>query len=305
MKGTALLLCLAAALSSHDVHGEGESLHEQCRTAKGVDEACVFERLDSEDKLRDAFGAVPVRYRVHAPYLVSQQPPLVRDVTLVTQGSTDRLPRLREQALSWQGSISAAIYLRPSEQTGDEHEAVLARIRSLHREIESAGRSRLCISLVYAVDPRTAELEYDTLYPINALRNVAVRQAEAALIMVIDIDFVPSHHFWTYLTDETRYAHILSRAQQQLHVWALVSLELHQNFVPLPMTLPEVAAALENKSVVVAEAYLNPAAHMPVGVEAWLQKQDIYGPLEASEAFEPFVLGTHFATCFTGTIYNH
>ena len=80
------------------------------------------------------------------------------------------------------------------------------------------------ISLLYAV--ADAAKEFDTLYPINALRNVAVLQAQTPLIMVIDIDFVPSQHFWEYLTEESRHRELVRRATEELHVWALVSLFL-------------------------------------------------------------------------------
>ena len=165
----------------------------------------------------------------------------------------------------------------------------LKQIDELHREIEATRQCRLVISLLYAV--ADAAKEFDTLYPINALRNVAVLQAQTPLIMVIDIDFVPSQHFWEYLTEESRHRELVRRATEELHVWALVSLELHEGHLPLPINREQVAAGLGNSSIVVAEAYLNPAAHMPVGIQEWLRQDDIYGPLETSQAFEPFVLG--------------
>ena len=246
-----------------------------------------------QDALREAFGAAPVKYRVEA-YLRSALPPPPRDVALVTQGSMDRLPRLREQASMWHGTLSVAIYIRPDEQSGAEHAAALDAIRSLYNEVESRQQCRLIVSLLYAIDPANAEHEFDTLYPINALRNVAIRQTEARLIMVIDIDFVPSENFWEYLSDESRYSLLVERAETLRHVWALVSLELHEgDYMPLPTTRKQVAAGLATSSLVVAEAYLNPAAHMPVGIQEWLQQDGIYGPLDTAEnlSFEPFVLG--------------
>jgi len=287
----ALLLGILALLAAAGGANGGE-IHEQCQTADGMDEACIFERLDSEDALKDAFGAAPVQYRVQASFLKSLLPPLERDVTLVTQGSMERLLRLREQALQWHGTLSVAIYLRPHEQASPEYDEVLVTIHELHAGIESLGKCRLIISLVYGLDPATTPIEFDTLYPINALRNIALLQATTPLVMVIDIDFVPSRHFWQYLTDNSRYAALITSAHESLHVWALVSLELHEGYLPLPETQEEVARGLTNASVVVAEAYLNPAAHMPVGIQEWLLKNEIYGPIEASEAFEPFVLGS-------------
>ena len=220
----------------------------------------------------------------------------------------DRLPRLREQASVWHGTLSVAIYIRPDEQSGAEHAAALDAIRSLYNEVESRQQCRLIISLLYAIDPANAEHEFDTLYPINALRNVAIRQTEARLIMVIDIDFVPSENFWEYLSDESRYSLLVERAETLRHVWALVSLELHEgDYMPLPTTRKQVAAGLATSSLVVAEAYLNPAAHMPVGIQEWLQQDDIYGPLDTAEnlSFEPFVLGYGQCQRFWGNRCRH
>jgi hypothetical protein len=101
-------------------------------------------------------------------------------------------------------------------------------------------------------------------------------------------------------------------------VWALVSLELHADYLALPRdkhqvaplslkfvlqgTLlnlsrdvlesqsmqprarapahgdrarPQVGACLANRSVVVAEAYINPGAHSPVDVQAWLLRDEV------------------------------
>ena len=79
----------------------------------------------------------------------------------------------------------------------------------------------------------------------------------------------------------------------QRHVWALVSLELHADFIPRPRTRSAVAELLVNGSVVVAEAYLNPAAHEPVDIQRWLVAEDFDHEmrLPAQEGFEPFVLG--------------
>lgn len=47
-------------------------------------------------------------------------------------------------------------------------------------------------------------------YPINSLRNLAVRNAETELIMVVDIDFIPSDGFHQFLS--TRHDDLVHRA---------------------------------------------------------------------------------------------
>jgi len=78
-----------------------------------------------------------------------------------------------------------------------EREAALAQER---RHLPAAVHTQLSISLLYArgggmaeggAEPGSAE-EYDSLYPINALRNLAAGEARTELVFLLDVDFVPS-----------------------------------------------------------------------------------------------------------------
>ena len=94
------------------------------------------------------------------------------------------------------------------------------------------------------------------------------------LIMVIDIDFIPSSNFWEYCVTASTFSHLTTQSLQG-RVWALVSLELHETYLSLPRDKSAVRDCLTNKSVVVAEAYLNPAAHAPVQVQEWLSSDQV------------------------------
>ncbi|KAJ1489072.1 hypothetical protein T484DRAFT_1781460 [Baffinella frigidus] len=222
----------------------GSQLEQQCRREGVLDEGCVAERLDSEEALQAAFDAQPVPYRVVPSFLESQHAPHAHDVALCTQGSVDRLDRLRLQAESWGGSLSAAIYIRPPEAVEPLHSQILEEIRALHEAVEHAPSGcRLTISLLYALDPAEATTEFDTLFPINALRNVAVRAAGADLIMVIDMDFIPSERFFEYLALPEVWGEVRREAVEDKHVWALVSLELHAGYLALPADKHQEAAS--------------------------------------------------------------
>ena len=72
--------------------------------------------------------------------------------------------------------------------------------------------------------------------------------------------------------------HLSHAAAKDKRVWALVSLELHESFTPSPQDKASLAECLKNNSVVVAEAYLNPAAHAPVQVHEWLATNEVPKP---------------------------
>jgi hypothetical protein len=111
-------------------------------------------------------------------------------------------------------------------------------------------------------------------YPINTLRNLAVNTSKTDLIMVVDIDFIPSANFWEYCVSADIFNHLALYSANK-RVWALVSLELHEDYLQLPRDRTTLSDCLKNKSVVVAEAYLNPAAHAPVQVEDWLSTEEV------------------------------
>jgi hypothetical protein len=142
------------------------SLRSDCEDTCPADsnsESCILSRLDSEERLREAFNADPVSYIVYPEFLTTSLSPHERDLTLCTQGSMDRLDRLLEQATAWHGSLSAALYLTPKDVDGTSEQTTLSRIRSMHAKVESMGQCRLTISLLYGLNSSEVKTEYDSL----------------------------------------------------------------------------------------------------------------------------------------------
>jgi hypothetical protein len=151
-------------------------------------------------------------------------------VTLVTQLSIDRLDALSEQVLAWDGPVSAALYI-PYAHSDTRATPILHDIAACYEQLVRAdntndrgpgGACELRLSLLWAREQKepaeeaitakdTAVLEdgkeeaeaaavraaraksqYDHLYPVNALRNLALRAASTELVLLLDVDFVPS-----------------------------------------------------------------------------------------------------------------
>eukprot|EP01045_Picozoa_sp_COSAG04_P005608 COSAG04_NODE_263_length_18621_cov_10.926790_5_plen_1200_part_00 len=98
----------------------------------------------------------------------------------MTQCSEDRLPQLVRTASSWGDRAVAAVLL----QTGGRNSK--ARIRQL-----ASAEARLRVLLVRDRRPSTGLAE-GALYPINALRNLALAAARTELLLLVDVDQVPS-----------------------------------------------------------------------------------------------------------------
>ena len=97
------------------------------------------------------------------------------NVTLVTQTDTSRLHYLSECAARWRGPIAAAVLLPP----GDDLESALDG-----RSFEPHVRLLPMASDHSSVDNGT--------YPINTLRNLAIRSVTTTHFVVLDVDLWPS-----------------------------------------------------------------------------------------------------------------
>ncbi|KAL5111621.1 LARGE xylosyl and glucuronyltransferase 2 [Taenia crassiceps] len=102
-------------------------------------------------------------------------------VTLVSQFTIDRLHRLEEIAANWEGPMSLAVYIT------DREAALITEY--LDSSIFFTSRENIGIHLVF---------QEGSYYPINALRNTAMKYADTAYVFIVDFDFVPKPHLHTY-----------------------------------------------------------------------------------------------------------
>ena len=95
-------------------------------------------------------------------------------VTLVTQCSASKLPRLAALASEWGGPVSAALYVPGGDDALDH---AVAQLRTLR--------------LPRTVDIHLVQGDSDKyVYPINLLRTLAQRAARTHLVLLLDVDFV-------------------------------------------------------------------------------------------------------------------
>ncbi len=118
--------------------------------------------------------------RTHLYFLDSDLPaadsPLgATDVTLVAQLSMDRLHMIELLCQRWNGSLSLALYLSDAET---QQLVSFVRGSSVLRDRRNVG---------YHVVYREGGL----LYPVNALRNVALEAVRTPFVFLSDADFLP------------------------------------------------------------------------------------------------------------------
>eukprot|EP00035_Acanthoeca_spectabilis_P024971 m.456214 g.456214 ORF g.456214 m.456214 type:complete len:595 (-) comp21016_c0_seq1:3017-4801(-) len=130
------------------------------------------------------------------------------DVTLVTQGSVDRLNTFRRILAAWNGPI-VALFVIYNQTDADWQEAADARGRLVEFGSTLDTRRNVQI-LLYSVTlaPKmdyygqhfnSTRLSRLTLYPVNSLRNVVADRAGTNWVFGLDMDFVPSETLYNRL----------------------------------------------------------------------------------------------------------
>lgn len=156
-----------------------------------------------------------------------------KKITLYTQLSVDRLDRLKRIAHTWDGPISATLFV---ESIGDlkllgikstnfrhlssetiKARALIDQILSSNPNIAihlmfhrlffvryvnvKGSDGNKAFNMPYSHVPRSSKIPYDDAYPINSLRNLALMMAESDLVFYLDVDFVPSRGLYQSLLD--------------------------------------------------------------------------------------------------------
>ncbi|XP_060759618.1 xylosyl- and glucuronyltransferase LARGE1-like isoform X5 [Neoarius graeffei] len=123
-------------------------------------------------------------HRTHLYFLHYEYEPSTdqTDVTLVAQLSMDRLQMLEAICKHWEGPISLALYLSDAEAQ--------QFLRYAQGSEVLMSRSNVGYHIVY---------KEGQFYPVNLLRNVAMKQVNTPYMFLSDIDFLPMYGLYEYL----------------------------------------------------------------------------------------------------------
>lgn len=128
--------------------------------------------------------------------------------SVATQCTVDRLPRLEALMRAWGGEVSAAIYVPTSSKV--EITTTILAIEAFTNKLRVDGsyKGSLVVSLLYGFESNPEHWDENfpgcaagPMYPINALRNLAVGALISSslatvppLLFLLDVDFVPSRN---------------------------------------------------------------------------------------------------------------
>eukprot|EP00850_Spirogloea_muscicola_P023057 SM000325S12650 [mRNA] locus=s325:7630:15088:- [translate_table: standard] len=227
------------------------------------------------------------------PDFKSRLPRHEHDVSIATQASLDRLSALEAMAEAWDGVLCVALYV-PTEVHLPE--AILL-VSALHLRIERRERCRLDILFAMEVDQAGA-----ALYPVNALRNIALSSISTELVILLDADFVPSDGLHQQLTQKENYEALLRATTQEKQVVVIPAFEMRGDVAEegetvakkisgRPRDMDQLRTAWEERQVVGFHCQHFPRGHQPTNFEKFLDKStSVPYMVQYREYFEPYVL---------------
>ncbi|KFO18430.1 Glycosyltransferase-like protein LARGE1 [Fukomys damarensis] len=139
-------------------------------------------------------------HRTHLYFLHYEHEPAAdgTDVTLVAQLSMDRLQMLEAICKHWEGPISLALYLSDAEAQ--------QFLRYAQGSEVLMGRHNVGYHIVY---------KEGQFYPVNLLRNVAMKHTSTPYMFLSDIDFLPMYGLYEYLRGEMQGGAVRSLVRTQ------------------------------------------------------------------------------------------
>jgi len=210
----------------------------------------------------------------------------INDITLVTQGSISKLPRLVGLAQRWGGPISCAFVLSTSKEAQEfdsvmSSNALLQSHVTIHFLLEAPGNR----------------------HPVNRLRNLALRNVESDYVFVNDLDFIPNVKAHSALQSELSAENPLKNDKK---LWILPAFERFgtssrgpgrfvTNVSLIPETKQQLMEMVQVKVVEPFHAYYSPG-HGPTNYARWYnEKKSVFSyPVRYEYLFEPYVIGYRY-----------
>ncbi|XP_024912919.1 LARGE xylosyl- and glucuronyltransferase 1 isoform X1 [Cynoglossus semilaevis] len=190
------------------------------------------------------------------------------DVTLVAQLSMDRLQMLEAICKHWEGPISLALYLSDAEAQ--------QFLRYAQGSEVLMSRGNVGYHIVY---------KEGQFYPVNLLRNVAMRQVNTPYMFLSDIDFLPMYGLYEYLRKSVVQLD-MANTKKALVVPAFETLRYRLSY---PKSKAELLSQLDMGSLFSFRYHVWTKGHAPTNFAKWRTATTPYR-VQWEADFEPYVM---------------
>ncbi|XP_038556893.1 LARGE xylosyl- and glucuronyltransferase 2 [Micropterus salmoides] len=230
----------------------------------------ALEELDEDDQCYDFRRERLTVHRVHLYFLQYEYTPTEdnTDVTLVAQLSMDRLQMLEAICKHWEGPISLALYMSDAEAQQFLRYAQASEVLK--------NRKNVGYHIVY---------KEGQFYPVNLVRNVALKNANTPYVFLTDVDFLPMYGLYDYLRRSVVQLD-MAHTKKALVVPAFETLRYRLSF---PKSKAELLSMLDMGTLYTFRYHVWPKGHAPTNYAEWRTATTPY-QVEWEPDFEPYVV---------------
>lgn len=230
----------------------------------------ALEELDEDDQCYDFRRERLTVHRVHLYFLQYEYTPTEddTDVTLVAQLSMDRLQMLEAICKHWEGPISLALYMSDAEAQQFLRYAQASEVLK--------NRKNIGYHIVY---------KEGQFYPVNLVRNVALKNANTPYVFLTDVDFLPMYGLYDYLRKSVVQLD-MAHTKKALVVPAFETLRYRLSF---PKSKAELLSMLDMGTLYTFRYHVWPKGHAPTNYAKWRTATTPY-KVEWEPDFEPYVV---------------
>ncbi|CAK6982571.1 LARGE xylosyl- and glucuronyltransferase 2 isoform X1 [Scomber scombrus] len=230
----------------------------------------ALEELDEDDQCYDFRRERLTVHRVHLYFLQYDYTPSEdgTDVTLVAQLSMDRLQMLEAICKHWEGPISLALYMSDAEAQQFLRYAQASEVLK--------NRKNVGYHIVY---------KEGQFYPVNLVRNVALKNANTPYVFLTDVDFLPMYGLYDYLRKSVVQLD-MDHTKKALVVPAFETLRYRLSF---PKSKAELLSMLDMGTLYTFRYHVWPKGHAPTDYAKWRTATTPY-KVEWEPDFEPYVV---------------
>ncbi|XP_061671601.1 xylosyl- and glucuronyltransferase LARGE2s isoform X1 [Syngnathoides biaculeatus] len=230
----------------------------------------ALEELDEDDQCYDFRRERLTIHRVHLYFLQYEYTPTEEenDVTLVAQLSMDRLQMLEAICKHWEGPISLALYMSDTEAQQFLRYAQASEVLKKRKNVG--------YHIVY---------KEGQFYPVNLVRNIALKNANTPYVFLTDVDFLPMYGLYDYLR-KTVMELDLANHKKALVVPAFETLRYRLSF---PKSKAELLSMLDMGTLYTFRYHVWPRGHAPSNYAKWRTSTTPYN-VDWEPDFEPYVV---------------
>eukprot|EP01132_Coremiostelium_polycephalum_P006742 gene6742-8359_t len=191
-------------------------------------------------------------------------------VTIVTQTTVDRLYKVAMMTDRWRGPVSTAVYIKNPEKDLERLQTIIDINPSLMEYSD--------FHLFFANNTR---------YPVNNLRNLAIKNARTDYVFIMDADFIPPAGLHDYLVSYIE--HPDYSKPDEKHAFIVPSFSSSEDPNSIPDDKETFVEMVSKQLIKPSNLDVCPKCHTPTNFTRWMTSDEPYFA-EYRWVYEPYLV---------------